>query len=386
MRLLINAIPTPPSGGLTVLEGLLRGWQAMGADLQIDALAVHPGTVAALRKHDHVRVHVVSEHKQTPLRVLWQNVSFGRHVRRLGSDILLTNNHYLMNVPCPQIVQHHNVKRFLTPDLGVREPRSIANSLRDWAARQALRKADANVFVSDFLRRQAETFVPSSAERNFVVRNGLDDDVIEAAPSVPDAYAARFGELCAVQTANPHKDNPTMIRCLAELVRRAPDINWHLRIAGSDGRGSWLPFRELARSLGVEERITWCGFCNREELDQLLRTSLCLLATSLLEAGPLPGIESLARKCVPVGAAISPREEFVGEAALLVEPRNSVAFAEAVIRLHREPSLWQEMVERGLGRIQQFAWSKRAREFYEIILQVASGDGVHADRMPVGVG
>ncbi len=39
MKLLINAIPTKPGGGLTVLVGLLKGWRRIGCDMEIVVVA-----------------------------------------------------------------------------------------------------------------------------------------------------------------------------------------------------------------------------------------------------------------------------------------------------------------------------------------------------------
>lgn len=379
IRLVINAVPTRPGGGLTVLAGLLRGWRRIQAPLEITVLAADPQTLATVAAIPGTTcVEIDAARGSTWQRMRYEHRHLGRELVRLRADVLLTNNHYLFGVPCPQVVHHHNVWRFITPELGFSRPRDWSNRLRDWLARQALHKATANVFVSEFLRGQAESFVPDRRESYWVVRNALDDEVIEASVTADADQAARGARLVTVQSANPHKDNATVVRCLGELVRLEPDVPWHLSIAGGDGRGSWQPLRDLAEELGVAERITWCGYCDRAQLDRLLRSSLCLLATSRLEAGPLVGIEAIARQCVPVAARIPPRVEFLGDAGLLVDPHRPDQFARAVAALYHDPALRRQLVERGLERIRGFAWSDRARQLYELFARLAGSTQARA--------
>ena len=84
------------------------------------------------------------------------------------------------------------------------------------------------------------------------MRNGLDDAIIDEAKRMTTDFDGR-PELIAIQSANPHKDNTTMIKTLAELARRAPDVDWHLSVAGSTGRASWDGVRQLAADLNVAE-------------------------------------------------------------------------------------------------------------------------------------
>ncbi len=370
VRLFINAIPTRPGGGLTVLVGLLRAWKRLEAPLEITVLAADAKTLAAVRATEAADCQWVRGLDQSGARrFFFEHYQLGRELRR-RADVLLTNNHYLFRVPCPQVVHHHNVWRFITPDLGFSPPSGLGNRVRDRLARHALRKAEANIFVSDFLRRQAERFVPDRGGRYLVVRNAVDEELIALAPQVADDPQGRGANLLSVQSANPHKDNETSIRCLAELVERRPEVPWNLSIAGSDGRGSWQPLHDLARQLGVADRLNWCGYCDQAQLDALFRRSLCLLATSVLEAGPLPGIEAMARKCIAVGSNIAPRTEFVGDAGILVEPHRADLFAEAVIRLHQDREFRARLVERGMVRIREFSWSDRARQLSDLFTRL----------------
>ncbi|MEZ6070276.1 MAG: glycosyltransferase family 4 protein [Pirellulales bacterium] len=344
-----------------------RAGRQINCDLEIAIVAGDPETYELIHATDAgCQLELVRAGEGAWANFLWQNNHFRRFVHRFDADVVVTNNHYLLGLPRPQVVHHHNLWRFITDDLEVEPSRGLTNRVRDWSSRKALRSATANVFVSDFLRHQAERFVPASSPRNYVVRNGLDDAVIDEAKQLSTAFDGR-PDLMAIQSANPHKDNTTMIRTIAELVRRAPDVPWHLNVAGSPGRTGWSDVQQLADKLKVADLITWCGFCGREQLDTMLRRSLCLLCTSVLEAGPLPVIEAIAQHSVPVASRIEANVEFVADGGVLVPPRSAEDFAAAIIRLHREPTYREELIQRGLARLDMFRWSNCAATFYDVL-------------------
>lgn len=370
MNIAINAISMHPGGGLTVLLGLLEAWRPFADQLRISVWANDPKTLAAVRASDWIECVAPGDAGHSISRqYMWQNYRLGQELARRNTDILLTNNHFVYNVACRQIVHHHNAWRFVTGEDLPEKKFSVGDYVRDWTARKALRSAAANVFVSNFLRQRAESFVPSSAPRNFTIPNALPDSVVDAALNIP-FRPQPHPQLLVIQSANIHKDNPTAIRTMFELVRRAPDVDWRLKIAGSEGRGSQQPLRDLAQELGVEHRITWCGFCSHAQLDALFKESLCLISTSILEAGPLPVIESMARRCVPVAARIPAVEEFTADGGLLVEPFRPDQFAEAVIGLYRDERRRRELTDRGVAHVQNFRWADRGKKFVDVFQQV----------------
>jgi glycosyltransferase involved in cell wall biosynthesis len=103
----------------------------------------------------------------------------------------------------------------------------------------------------------------------------------------------------------------------------------------------------------------------------MLRKSLCLLCSSVLEAGPLPVIEAIAQHSVPVASRIAANEEFVGDGGVLVPPRSADDFASAIIRIYQQPAYREELVQKGLARIDMFRWSRCAEIFYELLKSAA---------------
>jgi glycosyltransferase involved in cell wall biosynthesis len=370
-KLCINAMPIKPGGGLTVLLGLLEAWRTIGSKLHITVVASEKDTLSAVEEtHCADRVEPIYVGGGARKQFLWENSLFGGALVEFRPDVVMTNNYYVHNVPFPQIVHHQDLWRFVTASqVGV--SRSVPGErVRKWAANKALRSAAANVFVSEYIRREAERVLPESAPRNYVIYNGLSQETLDRANEIDDIYRGE-PRLMAIQSANRHKDNPTLLRTLAFLMHKAPEVDWHLDVAGGHGRGSWEPFRQLAVDLGIERRVAWRGYCSQDQLDELLRSSLCLVFTSILESFGLPPLEAMARRCPTIAANTTAIPEIVGEAGILVEPRSPDQFADAVLQLYRSPRLRDEYVQLGRERIQRFNWNESAAKFAAIFEQFA---------------
>ena len=175
IRLVINSIPTAPGGGLTNLLGLLEGWKAIGADLDIAILASRKPTIEALQNNGYGDRVVPIPQMSLTQRAWWQRFSLPGLLRSLNADLLLSNNYATPSAPCPQVVHHQTLDNFFAPDLLPYWKRSNQLVAQTVMARWTLRQPCTNVFISDYLRKCAEGLVPASHDRNEVVHYGLSD-------------------------------------------------------------------------------------------------------------------------------------------------------------------------------------------------------------------
>jgi glycosyltransferase involved in cell wall biosynthesis len=129
--------------------------------------------------------------------------------------------------------------------------------------------------------------------------------------------------------------------------------------------------RELVAKLAIAERVQFPGYLSHARLEPLIRGSLCLVFTSLVEGFGNPPLEAMVRGCPAVASDSTAIPEVVGDAGLLVQPGNPSAFADAVLRIANEPGLREVLVRRGLERAKRFSWNASAAALATLIRSVA---------------
>ena len=223
MKIIVNAIPLRPGGGLTVLLGVLRGLRMAEEHLDITVLVSDPATLRAVNSDGHARrVICLLENAGSAQAFVWQNSRLGQTLHAEGADILLTINHHLRGVACHQVVYHLNLHRFCRHQRSAKPWHRLQEFLRDRAARNALLKASANVFESRFLQQAAEDSIPAAVQNPHVIYAGMAEELLALVDSSKSGIGGVSRRIMAITNPLPHKDNPTLLRTLAALVARAP--------------------------------------------------------------------------------------------------------------------------------------------------------------------
>ena len=134
------------------------------------------------------------------------------------------------------------------------------------------------------------------------------------------------------------------------------------------GRRGWLFDETLARveRLGLRERVLFLDAPADDDLVALYNGAAMLVQPSHYEGFGLPVLEGMA--CgVPV--VISDRgslPEIAGGAALAVNPDDAGALADAIERLLDDPTLGEQLRQKGLARAAAFTWERCARETLDV--------------------
>jgi len=367
MKLAINAINIGPGGGLSVLLGLLEGLKQVGADIEIVIFSRRTQTWAALEKTGWSASIRKVKISSPIVSQLWEKTQLPSLLKAEKAQILLTNNYYVANVFCPQVVHHQNLwtlfARSLWPYV-IRGPRRIAQTL---GAREALKKAQANVFISHYMRRCAEIINPVSQSRNHVIYNGLTKDFITLAENPANATRKFSPMLCALQAPLRYKDNDSLLLAVVELLKMAPDNDWQLRIAGA---GDWTAWQRKAKKLHIENKVRFLGCLDLKGIVDLFGQSSCLIYPSVFEGFGMPLIEAMACGCTAIAVNATAIPEIAGKSAIFVPPHSPRDIAKGVIELYSNDKLRQELLESGRARAKDFSCVKNAEEFCQLFAKL----------------
>jgi glycosyltransferase involved in cell wall biosynthesis len=142
-------------------------------------------------------------------------------------------------------------------------------------------------------------------------------------------------------------------------------------IVGGQG---WLYdsiFAEVKR-LGLEDCVMFPGFADDDDLPALYSAAALFAFPSIYEGFGLPVLEAMACGTPVVTSNTSSLVEVGGDAALLVEPTNVDAIADAMRRILEDTDLRQQLVNRGFEQARQFTWDRAALQLQEIYERVGS--------------
>ncbi|HEY1889921.1 MAG TPA: glycosyltransferase family 4 protein [Steroidobacteraceae bacterium] len=132
--------------------------------------------------------------------------------------------------------------------------------------------------------------------------------------------------LIHVASLNRVKDQPTLLRALAQLAQGQQDF--HLDIVGEDLLAGQM--QRLASELGLTDRVRFHGFMTQRQLLPLMRRAHVLVVSSRHEAGPVAVLEAAALGVPTVGTAVGHVAEWAPDAALAVPVSDPQSLAAAL--------------------------------------------------------
>ncbi|MFC9844738.1 GT4 family glycosyltransferase PelF [Streptomyces sp. NPDC060223] len=201
------------------------------------------------------------------------------------------------------------------------------------------------------------------------VYNGVDPGAFPPAGPEPEtptlAWAGRV---------DPIKDLETLIRAFALVRREIPQAR--LRLFGGTPSGGQA-YRErcqaLSRELGIAEAVVFEG--RVEDIRDAYAAGTVVMLSSISEGFPFTLIEAMSCGRATVSTDVGGVREAVGDAGLVVPPREPEAMARAALELLRAPARRARMGEAARLRvIEQFTLRHTIDSFREIYGALAAGE------------
>jgi alpha-1,3-rhamnosyl/mannosyltransferase len=276
----------------------------------------------------------------------------------------------MLGAPRPWVLTVHDLIPLHTP---AAVSRSAAAYWRIILPR-TVRRADAIITGSEYIRREILTSFDLSPERVITIPHGVDarftptdDAVVRERVRRRYALPARF--LLFVGIASPRKNIDRLVRefgALPESDRR----DTHLVIAGPPGWKNAALARALAAS-PIRSRIRHIGVVADEDLPGLYGLAAGVVNLSSHEGFGLPPLEAMACGVPLVCSDRTSFPEIVGDAALLVDPDDGAAIRRALATLIAGGPDVEARRAEGLVRARRYTWESAAAATLGVYRRVA---------------
>ncbi len=239
------------------------------------------------------------------------------------------------------------------------------------------RQLDPLLVCSESTRRDASEDFGIPKERLELVYHGIDHELFRPLPEIN----RRPNRLITTASADvPLKGLVYLIEAYHELLKRFPDLE--LMVIGKLREG--LTERMLTR-LGIKDRVQFVSDLSFEDITRLYAEATVAVCPSVYEGFGLPAGEAMSCGVPVVSTTGGSLPEVVGDAGLLVPPKDPGALAHAIGTLLDDPDLRSDLSARGRERVLRvFPWETAAHKVSQVYYRLLSSPEwmPHADRRP----
>lgn len=191
---------------------------------------------------------------------------------------------------------------------------------------------------------------------------------------------ASGGYWLSVGTIEPRKNQKRLARAYARyLALGGPAMP--LVLAGGKG---WLmdDFDRVLAGLGLADRVVMTGYVGDDELVWLYRNCYANLYPSLFEGFGLPVLEGMQFGAATIASRTTSLPEVAGDAAILLDPEDVEAWAQAMSRVAREAGERGRLAAAARGRAARFDREASARALLALYAEAIAAPKRNAAPIP----
>ncbi len=174
--------------------------------------------------------------------------------------------------------------------------------------------------------------------------------------------------ILSVGTIEPRKNLVNLIYAFSQL-KSAKKFSGVLVVAGMKG---WMSedLGALIEKLQLKDDIIFLGYLSNQELCYFYNLAKVFVFPSLYEGFGFPIVEAFCCSVPVVTSNVSSCPEVAGDAALMVDPKNSEEIAQAIDQIISDLSLADLLKQKGLLRAENFSFKKTAMETLRVYNEV----------------
>jgi glycosyltransferase involved in cell wall biosynthesis len=303
-------------------------------------------------------LRTLSEHVYTPLRLPLSHI-----------DVFVTLMAPVVRVPKSVVIHMRTLHAFTTPDAIP----PLVRAYRRMSYPRSVRVAEAIIVNSESLRSEVEQHLKVDPRKFRLIYEAVDHDLFK--PGDANAARARVAShgltkpfVLFVSSLWPYKNCEGLLRAWALARGRLGDRQ--LAIVGTARDEKYVDsLRSLAAGLGIASDVVFTGAIPLEETVPFYRAADVLVYPSFNETFGLPILEAMACGCPVVTSQTSSMPEVAGGAAILFDPRDPAAIAQAIIEAVGSDG--DHLRELGLKRAAEFTWAAAAASTLDVYREVA---------------
>lgn len=232
-----------------------------------------------------------------------------------------------------------------------------------------IKTADRVIAVSKNTKNDLVNRLHVNENKIKVIYLGVNQEYkpLQKTEEITKKYGLTESFILFVGNIAPRKNLLVLLQAFNKLKKRK--IKHKLVIAGKKDQ-KHKQVLKMVNDLNLGGEVIFTGYIPEEDLPSLYNAADLFVYPSLYEGFGLPVLESMACGTPVVASNTSSLPEVVGDAGLLINPRDVDALTDAIYKVLTDDELKESLVEKGLRRVKLFAWEKTARETLRVYKEV----------------
>ena len=239
---------------------------------------------------------------------------------------------------------------------------------------KGLKKADIIITISKFSREEIVKYLNYPEDRIEIVYPAVDHAVYyeKRDKSILRKYNIKNTDkiVLYVGSETPRQNVEVLIEAFSTLKNKIPNIKL-IKVGESQSYGARRKILTLIRDLDLEDDVIFPGYVPEEELPLWYNAADVLVYPCDYAGFGLPPLEAMACGTPVITSNTSSLPEVVGEAGIMIDPKDSELMADKMQEILKNETLWNEMKNKGLKRSKMFQWDDAADktcQIYESIM------------------
>lgn len=341
-------------------DGIISGLKTVRPDWEIVELVPQPNTakkslLSGIKKY-------YQRYWAFPAIVKKQQVDVFHIIDHSDGHIV----YWLKNSGTPLVVTCHDLINFLQPEnIGDQAQLPWLSTFVWKAAAKGICQADRIVTVSAHTAKDVTQILGVQPDRITVAPNAVEPlfHPLASANELRQKYQIPPETICLLNVGSNHPRKNVFTALKVLKVLRDQGVSAHFLKTGADFTTEQRTFLQAHH---LTDCATYLGKPDRSSLVEIYNAADILLAPSLYEGFGITLLEAMACGTPVIASNTTSLPEVVGDAAIVLDPMDAQAMAQAVCHISQDAAYRQLLIEKGLARAKLFTWQKTAEQIAEV--------------------
>jgi glycosyltransferase involved in cell wall biosynthesis len=140
------------------------------------------------------------------------------------------------------------------------------------------------------------------------------------------------------------------------------------------GRFAWKTgdVKTAFENASHQKDIVFLGYLSEEELTKIIASAYAFVYVSLFEGFGIPLLEAMNCDIPVITSDVSSMPEVAGNAGILVNPNETAAISDAMVRIVEDEGLYRQLIENGRLQRQKFTWDLASEVLYKNLMKAVN--------------